>query len=417
MKKSRSKALSSADSKNAQTISCPKCNTKIDIATILDAQVTESVEIRLKAELKKQEKGFQERELAIREELEEDREKDIKKIQEQLEKKMIKEGELKTKALQQELAEKDKKIDEFSKNELELRKKQRELEEQKRTFKLDVERKMDEERKKIQEEISQKVSAEHQQKELQMQKQLSDVTKQLEEARRKAEQGSMQNQGEVFELALEDALGNAFFLDQIDPVSKGVNGADIHQKVFDRTGQACGLIIWESKQTKAWSDKWIDKLKNDLLSAQGEIGVIVSAALPENIVSFGQVEGIWVTNFQSAVPLATALRQFLIENTKVRGSVQGKNEKMEAMYSYLSGAQFRQRVELIIKSFAGMKEDLDREKMALTKIWAKREKQISRVLDNTVGMYGDMQGLMGGSALPELPEADLIAISVDDELE
>ena len=414
MKKSK-KGLETV--KGAQTISCPKCNTKIDIAAILDAQVTESVDLRLKTELKKQEKEFHERELAIREELEEDREKDIKKIQEQLEKKILKEGELKTKALQQELAEKDKKIDEFSKNELELRKKQRELEEQKRTFKVEVERKMDKERKKIQEEISLKIAEEHHQKELQMQKQLSDVTKQLEEAKRKAGQGSMQNQGEVFELALEESLGEAFVLDQIDPVGKGVSGADIHQKIFDRSGKACGLIVWETKQTKSWSDKWVDKLKDDLLTARGEVGVIVTTVLPENIVSFGQVDGIWVTNFQSAVPLATALRQFLIENTKVRGSVQGKNEKMEAMYSYLSGAQFRQRVETIIKSFAGMKEDLDREKMALTKIWAKREKQISRVLDNTVGMYGDMQGLMGGSALPELPEADLIAISVDDGLE
>ena len=176
-----------------------------------------------------------------------------------------------------------------------------------------------------------------------------------------------------------------------------------------------GLIIWESKQTKAWSDKWIDKLKDDLLSAQGEVGVIVSAVLPDNMVNFGLVDGIWVTNFQSAVPLATALRQFLIENAKVRGSVRGKNEKMEAMYSYLSGAQFRQRVETIINAFAGMKQDLDKEKTALTKIWAKREKQISRVLDNTVGMYGDMQGLMGGNALPELQDTQLLAIAEGDD--
>lgn len=166
------------------------------------------------------------------------------------------------------------------------------------------------------------------------------------------------------------------------------------------------MILWESKRTKAWSEGWIQKLKDDQRLVKAEIAVLVTNVLPREINRFGQFDGIWVTDFQSAVGVATALRENLIQLTFVRNSIAGRNEKKDLMYDYLSGPQFRHRIEAIVESFVAMKEDLETEKRAIEKVWAKREGQINRVLKSTAGMYGDLQGIIG-SALPDVKVLEL----------
>jgi hypothetical protein len=210
----------------------------------------------------------------------------------------------------------------------------------------------------------------------------------------------------VLELDLESLLRVQFPIDEIQPVPKGIKGADIAQKVHNRSGHYCGTILWELKHTKAWNDGWLSKLKDDQREVKAEIAVLVTETLPKGIESFGHIEGVWVTSSVLSIALASVLRTSLIELAQHKLSSIGKSEKMEVLYNYLSGPEFRQRIEAIVESFKSMKEDLDQEKRAMTKMWAKREKQIERIVNNTVGMYGDMQGIIGAS-LPQIKSLEL----------
>ena len=249
-------------------------------------------------------------------------------------------------------------------------------------------------------------SEEHRLKDMEKEKKISDMLKTIEELKRKGEQGSMQTQGEVLELDLEALLRSRFPTDEIEPVPKGIRGADILQRVHNRSGQLCGTIIWESKRTKAWSDGWIAKLKDDQREVKAEIAVIVSETLPSGVKAFTQMEGVWVADFTLAASLAEVLRSGLTQLALAKLSAVGRGEKMDVIYNYLSGPHFRQRVEGIVEAFKSMKEDLDQEKRAITRTWAKREKQIERVINNTAGMYGDIQGIIGAS-LPEIKILEL----------
>jgi hypothetical protein len=240
------------------------------------------------------------------------------------------------------------------------------------------------------------------------------MRKTIDDLKRKAEQGSMQTQGEVLELDLEALLKARFRFDTIEPVPKGMRGADILQRVVSSLGQACGTVLWETKRTKAWSDGWIEKLKDDQREAKAEIAVIVTEVLPKGIHFFGEVEGVWVTTPSIAVKMAELLRSTLIQVGQATLSSSNKGEKMELLYNYLSGLAFKQKVETIVEAFATLKEDLDKEKRATAKIWAKRERQIERVIMSTSGMYGDMQGIIG-SSLPEIKMLDLEASAGDME--
>ena len=221
------------------------------------------------------------------------------------------------------------------------------------------------------------------------------MQRQIEELKRKAEQGSQQLQGEVQELELENLLRSKFPSDSIEPVAKGEYGGDILQQVHGAFGQACGTILWESKRTRSWSDGWLTKLRDDQRAAKAEIAVIVSQALPKGVETFDLVDGVWITHPRAALPVAMMLRHTLLEVTSARLSSEGQQTKMELVYQYLTGPKFRQRVEGIVEAFSTMREDLDKEKAAIGKQWAKREKQIERVMQSTVGMYGDLQGIAG----------------------
>jgi hypothetical protein len=203
---------------------------------------------------------------------------------------------------------------------------------------------------------------------------ISDLRKKLEEAQRRAEQGSQQTQGEVLELDFERRLRDAFPLDQITEVSKGTRGADISHEVRSKTGRTCGIILYENKRTKNWSDGWISKLREDMLEKKADLGVIVTEALPPNTDVFCSKDEIWITDPKTAIPLAHVLRCLLQEVAIARGHREGAKQKMEVLYEYLTGNEFRQRVGSVIDAFKAMHTDLQAEKHALTKHWSKREK-------------------------------------------
>lgn len=235
---------------------------------------------------------------------------------------------------------------------------------------------------------------------------IESMTRTIEELKRKAELGSQQSQGEVFELELEELLRGKFPMDAIEPVAKGELGADVVQQVNGAVGQPAGMILWESKRTKAWSDGWLAKLREDQRRCGADVALIISHALPRHIEHFDLVDGVWVAHPRCAMPVAVALRQSLIELSCSRLVQQGQQTKMEQVYEYLTGTRFRQRVDAVIEKFNDMREDLDKERKFMGRQWAKRETQICAVVESTVGMVGDLQAI-AGKAMPEIASLDV----------
>lgn len=407
-----------------QVIICPYCKKEIPLTEAISHQIKENLRKEFEAEAKRKAQELAEKEqvLSIKEkELENSKKSleeqvtkmvqlEIERLEKEAKQKAEEAATMELKDLRAQIEEKDKKLQEAQKAELELRKQRRELEESKRTFELEMIRKLDEEREKIREAASKSLMEDHNLKISEKEKQIEDMRKQIDELRRKAEQGSQQMQGEVLELELEDILKENFPLDYIEPVPKGIKGGDILQKVNNQSGQYCGMIIWESKRTKAWNDNWIPKLKEDQREARAEIAILLTSILPKDVINFGYINGIWVTNYISIIPLTTTLRITLNQIASTKMATVGKHEKMEVLYNYLCGPEFRHKVEAIVESFVSMKEDLDQEKRAMTRIWSKREKQIEKVIINTAKMYGDMQGIIGAS-LPQIKNLELKALT------
>ena len=413
-----------SDSK--QKIKCPKCGESISIDDVLAHQIGEKIrkEIEVEQKVKEAEIAKKQKELEAQtiqlEEVRKNTQIEVnKKVAEKLaiEKTALwkqaqieagKEKEAEKKMLEEQLTEKDTKLREANEKELLLRKEKNKLDEEKRGFELEKQRQLDEERKKITEDANKKATEEQRYIIAQLQKQLADATKAKNDLSRKLEQGSQQTQGEVLELELEEILKAEFPHDEIVPVPKGVSGADVVQKVKDHSGRVCGQIAWESKKTKAWSDGWIQKLKDDQRVIKADLAVIASATLPEDVKGFVFRDGVWICDIKLIVALATALRINLLNVSRERAMSVGKNEKMEVLYSYLTGVEFKQRVEAIVEAFTNMDVGLRKERLAYEKIWSEREKQIKKVITNTVGMYGDLSGYV---ALPqiktlELPESE-----------
>jgi hypothetical protein len=309
-------------------------------------------------------------------------------------------------SLREEMEAQAEKLTAAQKNEVDLRKQQRELEREKNEFQLKLTREIDAQRQKIVEETSTRVADEYAQKELEHAKQRADLMKQLDEMKRKADVASQQAQGEVVELQIESILKEAFPHDAISEVLKGVKGADLIQTVQTRAGAHCGSIVWEIKQTRSWSDSWPEKLKGDQRAAKADIAVIVTAALPKGVERIGVVDGVWVTDQKSMLGLALALRSSLIEVARARTAQAGRKEKSEEVFDYVVGSEFRGRVQALVETMISMKEDLDAEKRVFEKVWSKREKSIVRVLSETAGIYGGLSGIVGTS-LPEIKQLAL----------
>lgn len=311
--------------------------------------------------------------------------------------------------LQNQLGEQRRQLADSQQTELGLRKRQRELEEQARQLELEVARRLDSERGRIADAARQQSAEEHRLRLSEKEQLIAGLQQQIDALKQRAEQGSMQLQGETLEVELEQSLRAEFLGDAIEPVAKGVRGADLLQRVRTGAGLECGAILWEAKRTRNWARDWPAKLKEDQREARAEIAVLVSRVLPEGVRGFGLVEGIWVADYGSALPLATALRLGLVQVAVARQAQAGRQGKMEQLYEYLSGHEFRQRVEAVVEAFVSLQTDLEAEKRSWEKQWAKRERTIRQAIAHTAGLYGSVQGIVGQSALPEIKSLELPA--------
>ena len=245
-----------------------------------------------------------------------------------------------------------------------------------------------------------------------LQKKLDDQAKLINEMKRKAEQGSMQLQGEVQELAIEDYLESAFPRDVIEEVSKGKRGGDCVHIVKDNYERICGRILYESKRTKHFSNEWTSKLKDDMRLKQADIGVIVTDALPEGMTRFGERDGVWICTFSEFKALAYLFRHNLSRIGEIVASQENKGEKMNMIYAYVTGNEFKQKLEAAFESYHDMQEDLMKEKTVMMSQWAKREKRLLKAMENLVCLYGDVRGIAGGAVQEikalEMPELNLV---------
>ncbi len=413
------------------TIICPSCQTEIKLTESLAAPLIESTRREYEKRLVQKDTDVAKRDAALRER-EEALSKSQQALDEQVAEKLklergriaIEEGKKAKLALQHDfdqkakevadlndiLRQRDAKLAEAQKTQADLIRKQRELDDAKRELDLTVEKRVQDGLAVTREQAKKEAEEGLKLKVLEKEQTIVSMQKQIEELKLKAEQGSQQLQGEVQELELEALLRTKFPRDTIESVPKGEHGGDALQHVVGPSGQPCGTIIWESKRTKNWSDGWLAKLREDQRAAKAEIAVIVSQSLPKDVDTFGVVEGVWVTHPKTVLPLALTLRHTLIEVGCARQASEGQQTKTEMIYQYLTGPRFRHRVEAIVEAFSAMQEDLDKEKKAITKQWAKREEQIERVMQATAGMYGDLQGI-AGKTIQEIEGLELCALN------
>ena len=404
-------------------ITCPNCGEEFEISDALTGRIREHLKAELLKEvsrreaklkkktevLKAQEEQIAKSREAIDEEIETKLRERLADAEKKAAKKLAEQYANQLKDLQGAIEEKDAAIKTFREQELALRKAQRQLKEATESLELEVARQLDEEREKIRGEAKKKLAEAHRLKDLEKDKVINDLKTSLEDMKRKAEQGSMETQGEVLEQDFEAQLKSFFVHDDIQPVPKGIRGADLIQTVRTTMGVESGVLLWETKNTKAWSTAWIPKLKDDMIEVRASIAILVSVVLPDGINRFGQVDGVWVSDPLSALPLAAALREQLMAVSRERNASVGKSEKMETLYQYLAGVEFKQKIEGIVEAFTSMQDQLNRERRAMERHWKQREKEIERVVKNTVGLYGDMQGIIGGQ-IPAIP-----ALELDDE--
>lgn len=407
-----------------QSLTCPQCGHSIPLNQALTDQVRQQVEHQFQHKLQEKEKEFALRQAKLAE-LQKTLDQEKKNVADQVSKQLEAEKKklwaiaqskaeekqsLALKDLQFQLLEKEKKLKQSEEAELELRKKNRDLAEREAKLELEITRKLDEERKKI---VDQTIKEQGEQQRLKLQekdKQMEILKKTIEDLKRQSEQGSMQIQGEVQEDDLKELLTLTFPTDLVEDVPTGITGADLVQSVNSRVGATAGIVLWESKNTKSFSQDWITKLKQDQGKVKADIAVLVTQVLPKEIESFGLIKGVWVVGYQFVVPMTQILRSKLIDIARTKQALEGQDEKMALLHQYLTGPEFKNRVENMVMAFVNMKTELDRERRSLRTIWKRREKEIDRMLLNTSSLYGDLQGIIGGALAPieqlELPEGD-----------
>ncbi|MDX2173363.1 MAG: DUF2130 domain-containing protein [Bacteroidota bacterium] len=383
------------------TITCPNCKHEFEATDALRDEVQKELNLKAKEWIQKREEDFKRKEEDFNAKLNNALIVQKKMIEEQAIKKAASEMEVQVKFLNNEITEKDKKLKESQEKELELLKKEKLIKEREESLKLDLEKQLLEREKEIFER-AQKVEAEKSQLKLrELEKKIADQNELVETMKRKAEQGSMQLQGEVQELALEELLRLTFPFDSIEEVAKGVKGADCVQIVRNNIANECGKIIYESKRTKAFTNEWIEKLKSDMRSQQADIAVIVTETLPKDMDSFGFKDGVWICKFSDVKPLSFLLRDSLIKINTAIASQENKTDKMQLLYNFLTGNEFKQSMEAIGEGYIALREGIIKEKIQMEKIWKEREKQLDKVLLNTSQFYGSIQGI-AGSAVGDL---------------
>jgi hypothetical protein len=405
---------------DAGLIHCPQCGHEFELSDALAGRLRADIEEEYKkraatrdAEAQKKLREAEARERAAAEKLatlEDTVQARLKQELAEAEKKALartrEEFTVQMRDLQETLRGKEQDLKTFREQELELRRQKRDLEKAREEADIKLQRQLDEERGKIRQEAASAAAEQQRLKDLEKDKLINDLRASLEVMKRKAEQGSTETQGEVLELDFESRLKTTFVHDRFSAVPKGIRGADLVQTVCTTDGRECGSILWEMKNTKAWSQAWIGKFKQDMIETRAVMGILVSVMLPEGVQRFAQREGVWLCDPASAAPLAHALREHLIAIEAARRSSESKDGKMEMLYGYLSGMEFKQKIEGIVHAFTSMQDQLNRERRAMEKHWNEREKQIQLVIKNTVGLYGDMQGIIGGD-IPRIPALEL----------
>ncbi len=386
------------------TIKCPNCQTEIDVNEILYHQLEDELKQKNTAEQKKLQKKLQELENQ-KEKFDEDLKKatqtqlkiEKQKLQVKLKKELAKEQEDSMALLKKELEEKSNQVKELNKSKAEIEKLKREKEEITSKVQAEAElaltKRLQEEKQLIQKTADEQNELKFKQKE----EQLKQLQEQLQIAQRKAEQGSMQLQGEVQELAIEEYLADKYPFDVIEEIKKGARGADCIQVVHTREVQNCGKIYYESKRTKEFQKNWIEKFKVDMRDKGVDVGVLVTQALPNELDRMGLVDGVWVCTFEEFKGLSSVLRESVIKLHNAKKGEENKTDKMSLLYSYLTSTEFSMQIDAIVEGFSTMQEDLDKEKRAMARIWKQREKQIDKVLENTIGMYGSIKGIAGNA--------------------
>lgn len=423
-----------------QTITCPKCKAEFPLTESLAAPLIEATRQQFEQKLSQKDE-----EIALREQTVRDKEKHVAEEKRELERqvadqvaqqlkaerarvveeeskkaKLASAAELETKAkeledLQEVLKVRDEKLAEAQKAQAELIKKQRELDDAKRELDLTVETRVQEGLSEVRTLAKREAEEGLKLKVMEKDQTITSMQQKIEELKQKAEQGSQQLQGEVQELELENLLRAKFPYDTIEPVPKGEFGGDTVHRVVSPGGLMSGTILWETKRTKNWSNTWLTKLRDDQRAAKADLSVLISQTLPSGIETFDVIDGVWIAHPRCVLPVATILRHTLLQVNSARLITEGQQTKAEMVYQYLTGPRFRQRVEAIVEAFSSMQEDLDRERKAIMKQWAKRQEQIERVIGATVGMYGDMQGIAGKS-LREIEGLELEGLSSGSDL-
>lgn len=419
------------------TITCPNCKTVIPLTESLAAPLLAATRRQFEQQILQKDEEIARREQGVR-----DKEKHLVEAQRALDAQVADKVEVQLKSeraqvaaeesrraklaaaieldakarelveLQEVLRVRDEKLAEAQKAQAELIRKQRELDDARRELELTVEKRVQEGLGEVRATAKREAEEGLKLKVLEKDQTIASMQQKIEELKQKAEQGSQQLQGEVQELELENMLRVKFPFDSIEPVAKGEFGGDVLQRVISSTGQQSGAILWESKRTKNWSDGWLTKLREDQRAAKAEVSVLVSQVLPKGVETFDVIDGVWVTSPRAALPVATMLRHTLLQVSLARQIGEGQQTKTEVVYQYLTGPRFRHRVEAIVEAFSSMKDDLDKERKAIMKQWAKRDEQIERVMVATVGMYGDLQGIAGKS-LQEIEGLGLLALESD----
>ncbi|MAC95704.1 MAG: Caldesmon [Flavobacteriales bacterium] len=414
--------------KEQTQIKCPNCGTSIDVQDILAHQLEDEIKQKYQSKLAEAQKNTEKEKARLAQEkadFEEKKKQENELFQQRLEKqlksdRLLIEEKLKAKLkeeqseqfqeLQKELNEKSEQVKELNRSKAEIEKLKREKLELKEAAEAEAQKKMNEmlltEKDKIR-------RAEEERNELkfkELQKQLEDQKKLTEEMKRKQEQGSMQMQGEVQELAIEEWLSAQFPLDSIEEIKKGARGGDCIQVVNTRSIQNCGKIYYESKRTKDFQPAWIEKFKADMRDKGADVGILVTEAVPSDMDRMGIRDGVWICSFSEFKGLCAVIRESVIQLRMAVSSQENKGDKMHMLYDFLTSNTFRMQIEAIVEGFTQMKNDLESEKRSMQRIWKQREKQIDKVVTNTIDMYGSIKGIAGNAIQTvkalELPGAE-----------
>ncbi|MBD3861938.1 DUF2130 domain-containing protein [Olleya marilimosa] len=418
--------------KNENQIKCPNCGTSIDVQDILAHQLEEEIKQKYQSQIAAEKKRYESQQEQLKQEkldfeqkkkrenvlfqerLENQLKEDKKEIEAKLKLKLKEEQSDQFAALQKELNEKSEQVKELNRSKAEIEKLKREKSELKEAAEAEAQKKLNEILIAEKEKIKKSEEDKNELRFKEMQKQLEDQKKLTEEMKRKQEQGSMQLQGEVQELAIEEWLAAQFPLDTIEEIKKGARGGDCIQIVHTRTEQNCGTIYYESKRTKDFQPSWIEKFKADIRDRGANIGVLVTEVMPSDMDRMGLKDGIWICNYDEFKGLCAVLREGILQVNNAIITQENKGDKMDLLYDYLTSNTFRMQIEAIVEGFTQMKSDLESEKRSMQRIWKQREKQIEKVVTNTIDMYGSIKGI-AGNAIQSVKALELPGFDEDDD--